>query len=242
MLRLRVTGRPIAARSHSGGSSSSSRRRAARGDATGRSCMVRCSASSLTRKRHGGQQVVHARAADAEDVGDVLLLVDLRPHQHHPLHALGELAQLVHRRQELEPLVQPVARIRRLALESATLLVPRRLDRRTCRARGRASTPHAARSGTASPASSAVARRLVAEELDPRERARVLDVLLAEPADELRDRRLQLRVEREEELGLVPAEPYRGLIAARFRRGPGGSCAGKCPRSVPVAGDRPVRF
>ena len=44
------------------------------------------------------------------------------------------------------------------------------------------------------------------------------------------------------EIELVAAEAYRGLIATRIRRGPGGSCTGNCPQTVPVAEDRPVRF
>ena len=43
----------------------------------------------------------------------------------------------------------------------------------------------------------------------------------------------ELVVEREVELGLVPAEPYRRLIATRFSRGPGGSCRRICPRICP---------
>jgi hypothetical protein len=46
----------------------------------------------------------------------------------------------------------------------------------------------------------------MAQELDPHMRARVLDVL-ARRADRARDRPDQLRVELQEELRLVPAEP-----------------------------------
>jgi hypothetical protein len=51
-----------------------------------------------------------------------------------------------------------------------------------------------------------VAVGLVAQELDPCVRARVLDVL-AQTADRAGDLADQLGVEREEELVLVPAEP-----------------------------------
>ena len=94
-------------------------------------------------------------------------------------------------------------------------------------------TPRLALRGPVQPALPVpVAIRLVAEELDPRERARVLDVL-GRRADVALDQLDELVVEREVELGLVPAEPYRGLIATRICRGPGGSCRRICPRICP---------
>lgn len=94
--------------------------------------------------------------------------------------------------------------------------------------------PRFALGGTEQPAAPlAIAVGLVAEELDPRERARVLDVGGvrpdggADPADEL-------VVEREEEVGLVPAEPYWRLIAPYFIfGGPGGSCVRICSQICP---------
>src|SRR4051794_22445419 len=86
-----------------------------------------------------------------------------------------------------------------------------------------------------------VAIGLVAEELDPGEGGRVLDVFRAgvdRPGKDLDELVIELQIE----LGLVTEEPYWGLISLRFRRGPGGSVLGNGPQTDPVVADRLVRF
>jgi hypothetical protein len=148
----------------------------------------------------------------------------LRVHHDDLLQQRRELLKLVDRRPELEDLGVPIARIGRLHREvlpthRLAFLVLHRVQP------PRRSSGH--RDQPALPA--AIAVGLVAEELDPRERARVLDHF-PRRVHARRDRLLEFELVLAVEVELVAAEPYRGLIAALFDCVPGGRCTSICPR------------
>ncbi len=147
----------------------------------------------------------------------------------HLLPAGRKARRLLHRRNELQPIAKPVARVGRPLRHPRSTLTRVAGDPQLT-AVGRVQTPRLSLRRAVQPALPvALPIGLVAEELDPRERASVLDVFRS-GADVAVDQLDELMIEREVELGLVSAEPYRRLIATRFRRGPGGSCTRICPR------------
>jgi hypothetical protein len=130
----------------------------------------------------------------------------LRPHEHDGLKALGQLAQLLQRGLELQCLLGAIARVRRLARRAEAIKLALGDDRARITARGR-ELPRLALGDSEQPAAPvAIAIRLVAEELHPRIRARVLDVL-SRRAHSTSHVPHQAIVVREEELRLVAAEP-----------------------------------
>ena len=169
--------RPIASVSHAGGSVSSSRSRAARGFATS---PLRGTALGALLKPDSDvlQQLVDAARGDAHVLGHVLVAVELRAQDDDPAEILGHLLQLLQRGEKLHALLVAIGRVRRFARRAELTLLALPDDPHDGTAAFRRQPPGLALRDSVQPAFPlTIAIGLVAEELHPRKRRRVLEDL-----------------------------------------------------------------